>query len=397
MDLIDTSPAVVKYGAQRREPRVKILAISFSDLRTDPRVIRHIRLLTRSFRVTAAGFNACAVPGVEFCPIEIMPRTFWSKVHGAMLLNARRFEAYYWSLPYVRSAWGALKDEPFDAIVANDLNTLPLALRLSNGNPVLFDAHEYSPREFEEHWLWRFLFARYCDYLCRTYLRQVRAMITVSPGIAEEYRRVFQVDSDVVTNAAPYCALRPFPVSANRINLVHHGAALPRRKLESLIELMDLLDERFVLDLFLVPVSVQYFEHIRRLAARNPRIRLLNPMPMNEIPARTNRYDIGISFLPGTNFNNRYALPNKFFEFIQARLAVAVGPSPEMAAIVRRYDCGVVAGSFSIQSLAVELNALTHEAISHYKNQSDIAARELCFENASAKLLQKVRELAGTD
>jgi hypothetical protein len=35
-----------------------------------------------------------------------------------------------------------------------------------------------------------------------------------------------------------------------------------------------------------------------------------------------------------------------FVEFIQARLAVAVDPSPEMARLVQRYGCGVVAPDF---------------------------------------------------
>jgi hypothetical protein len=31
------------------------------------------------------------------------------------------------------------------------------------------------------------------------------------------------------------------------------------------------------------------------------------------------------------------ALPNKFFEFIQARLAVAIWPSPEMSKITKTF------------------------------------------------------------
>jgi hypothetical protein len=220
-------------------------------------------------------------------------------------------------------------------------------------------------------------------------------MITVSQGIADEYKRVFGVEADVVANAAPYCELTPAPVDDHRVRLVHHGAASPLRRLESIIELMNWLDERFVLDLILIPLSNGYLERLHKLAEGNPRIQFQEPVPMSEIPKSTNCYDIGISFLPATNFNNHHALPNKFFEFIQARLAVATGPFPEMAAIVKRYDCGIVADSFDLKSLADKLNALTADRITHYKRQADIAARELCFENISGRLLRKMRDVIG--
>ena len=358
---------------------MRILILSFSSLLTDPRVIRQLRILSQSYEVTAAGFTGCEIPGVEFVPIDVRPRTPRGRAIAAMLLKARRYEAYYWSLSYVKSAWQRLHGRCFDAILANDINTLPLALKLAGNRRVLFDAHEYSPREFEESWVWRFFLRPYYEYLCRTYLPRVSGMLTVSRGIADEYRRVYGVEADVVANASPYWDLEPLPVRDHKIRLVHHGAASPMRKLEAVIQLMDLLDERFSLDLLLVPVSRSYVERLRRLAQHNSRIMFREPVPMNEIPRRTNCYDIGISYLPPTNFNNYHALPNKFFEFIQARLAVAAGPSPEMAAIVNKYECGVIADSFSVKSLANKLNGLSNEHISYYKRRTDAAARDLCF------------------
>ena len=374
---------------------MKILVISFSNLLTDPRVIRQIDCLRHAYEVTAAGFIGCAIPGIEFIQVDVRARTILGKVAAVARLKTGRYDAYYWSLSYVRSAWKKLSGKKFDVIVANDINALPLALRLASNGKVLFDAHEYSPREFEDRWLWRFLFQRYAEDLCRTCLPRAAGMLTVSKGIAEEYQRVFGVPVDVITNASHYCDLMPAPVNPNEIRLVHHGAASPLRKLESIIELMDLLDERFVMDLFLLPVANGYVDHLRKLARHNPRIRFREPVAPSEIPRSTNAYDIGISLLPATSFNNYYSLPNKFFEFIQARLAVAAGPFPEMAAIVKHYGCGVIADSFSIESLAAKLNTVTVEQLVHYKHQADVAARELCFENYAPALLQKVRSVAG--
>ena len=108
---------------------------------------------------------------------------------------------------------------------------------------------------------------------------------------------------------------------------------------------------------------------------------------MHELPGFLNSYDAGIYLLPPNNFNNRYSLPNKFFEFVQARLAIAIGPSPEMAAEVRRYDMGIVADDFTPVSFARAITGLDRQRIAHLKAQADVAARALCFERTAETLM----------
>ena len=114
---------------------------------------------------------------------------------------------------------------------------------------------------------------------------------------------------------------------------------------------------------------------------------------MPEICRRLNQYDVGIYLLPPVNFNHEHALPNKFFEFIQARLAVAIGPSPEMARIVNEYSLGVIAASFEPKALAAALDQLTDESIRAYKLAAGRAARELNYEAAGRVLLHEIERL----
>jgi hypothetical protein len=194
-------------------------------------------------------------------------------------------------------------------------------------------------------------------------------------------------------NAPSYQHLEPTPVSVEIVRMIHHGAAIPSRKLELMIEMMQFLDSRFHLDLMLVSSDQNYLNHIRSLAAGEARIRFIEPVAMLDIPHFTNGYDIGVFLLPPVNFNYAYALPNKFFEFVQARLAVAIGPSPEMARLVELYGVGVVAEDFTPRSLAVRLNELTAQDITKFKLASHVAARELCFSKSSELLLGEVRRL----
>jgi hypothetical protein len=111
---------------------------------------------------------------------------------------------------------------------------------------------------------------------------------------------------------------------------------------------------------------------------------------MRELVSMANAYDVGLFLLPPNNLNRRYALPNKFFEFVQARLAVAVGPSPEMAALVRRHGLGVVAADFTPEALAAELNSLDADQIAGFKLASDAAACELSAERNAEAILSAI-------
>lgn len=379
----------------RGEQAKRVLVLSFSSLRTDPRVRRQIELLRRNYDVTAVGFDC---PDGLSVRCRAIPDRHWPgaiKAVAALQLACGADESAYRLSRCVQGTQAALRDANFDLIVANDIWTLPLALELKGAAKVLFDAHEYSPLEFEESWKWRFFFQRFNEHMCRRYMPRVDAATTVCEGIAQEYRRTTGVNMAIVQNAPPYHELSPRATEPGRVRMIHHGATIASRRLECMIEVMDLLDERFELDLMLIPNESSYFRGLEQAVARRPRVRIVPPVPMTELPRCLNQYDVGLFLLPPANFNYRHALPNKFFEFVQGRLAVAIGPSPEMARLVRQYDCGIIADDFSPRAMADRLHRLDHDRIDHYKRQSHIAARELCFEKSADVLLSTVRKLVG--
>lgn len=364
-----------------------MLIISFSDITRDPRVMRQIGMLREKFRVHVLGYGNPA-QGIEgFFPVDPKGRSRLQKAAGVLLLGAGAFERFYWSDPRVASAQAALDGSKFDLIIANDIDALPLALGVAKGVPVVVDAHEYAPREYEDLWLWRLLFQKYKIHLCRTYLQQSSGMLTVCGSIAREYSRNFGVSPRVITNAPVYHDLAPSPVDDGRIRIVHHGAAARSRHIEVMIEMFRYLDERFSMDLMLVSNDPEYMAELKRLAEPIERIRFRDPVPMAEIVDTTNAYDVGLFLLPPVNFNYAHALPNKFFEFVQARLAVAIGPSPEMVELVKCYDLGIVADSFRPEDLARKLNSLSKSEIEGFKRSSHQAASALCAE-ANAELFQ---------
>jgi hypothetical protein len=354
-------------------------------------------LLVQLGAVSAAGFADPEIEGVDFIDVTSRRKALEPRVRAALQLKLHRFDAYYWSLNCVRRAVEALGGKRFDLIIANDSDTWPLAVSLRGSGRVLFDAHEFPPREFEDLWWWRMLLQPCREYICRRYLRQADGVTTVCTGIAEEFDRCYGVHPAVVMNMPPVRTAPPLPVPQDRIRLIHHGIAIRSRKIENMILALDHLDERFTLDLMLTGSDARYLAKLRHLAGSRPSVRFRTPVPMERIPEETRDYEVGLFLLEPTNFNYLHALPNKFFEFIQARLAVAIGPSPEMARLVCAHDLGVVAEDFTPAALARALQTLTPEKIAHYKQNAHRAAAILCWEHESEILLDEVRRLLPSD
>jgi len=175
--------------------------------------------------------------------------------------------------------------------------------------------------------------------------------------------------------------------------MIHHGVAAKRRRMENMVELMGQLDSRFELDLMLVESDANYANRLRKIAGRNHRIRFRPPVSMQDIPLTLNEYDLGIFLLPTNSFNHRMVLPNKLFEYIQGRLALAIWPSQEMVRIVDQYQNGVYSEEFDVRQIARVLNSLTEQDIQRMKRNSHVAAKELNAEQTRKQLLGIVDSL----
>ena len=120
-------------------------------------------------------------------------------------------------------------------------------------------------------------------------------------------------------------------------------------------------------------------------------MRVLPPVPSQELVAFANAYDVGVFLLPARYPNQVHVLPNKLFDYIQARLAVAIGPSPEMAEIVREWECGVVSASFTPEAFAEALDGLSVDRVERMKSNADRAARVLNANANRDKVIALVR------
>lgn len=359
--------------------RPRILCLSFSHFLADSRVLRQLEVLGRYGDVTTVGYGE-APPGVaEHLEIDAALPSLPQTLGGVAKLAVRAYRSVVFDAPAVKRAIELIGDRRFDLVVANEARALPLAHRVAAGAPVWGDMHEWAPQERTHVLSWRLLVAPFMTWVCREYLPRTAAVSTINGSIAELYEREFGVTSRIVRNAIDLQPLEPGPVDPDRIRLVHSGGAVPGRSIETLIEATKRLDERFTLDLYLVKArgSDAYWQSLVDAAATSDRIAVHDPVAPAALPRTLNAYDVGVFVLPPRTTNHRLMLPNKFFDMVQARLALVFSTAVETDALIERYGLGRISPGFGVDELVETLRSLTAEAVAEYKANADAAAESL--------------------
>lgn len=356
--------------------RPSLLILSISRIVSDPRVLKQVALFRDRYDVTTCGQGPAPDGVVRHLELPADARGW---VDDRVALLTRRFRRAYRNIGGVAAATAVLPVGTFDAILANDLNTVPLALSLEPRRGVHADLHEFAPREKEDDLKWRLFVAPFLRWLCRRYLPLVASATTVAPGIALEYEKDYGVSFGVVTNAAPYSERSPRAVG-DPIRMIHSAAGQRQRRLESFVELMKDAPPGVELDLIVMPNEPDYVDELKRAGADVPGLRFRDPVPYSELIETLSEYDLALNFLPPLSFNHAHALPNKFFEAVQARLGLVIGPSVEMVAILEEYGLGAVTDDFGVASLRKAIASLTPEKVAEWKAAAHLAARPLSAE-----------------
>ena len=373
---------------------LSILVLTFAPVSSGPRPLKQIRALQDRYDITTAGAGP-APQGIED-HVELQfgegPGPL-RKALLALMLALRLHRLAFWASSRNRDAWRKLRGREWDIILNHDVATMTLALRLSPRIGVLTDLHEYAPKQNEEDWKWRATVGPYFRWLCRYHVPRADTLTTVGEGIAEEYRKDYGLSARVVVNATPYQKLQATPVG-QPIRLVHSGAPMPARRIHVMIEAVRDTNADVTFDLYLLKDGSTYYRQLVELADTTDRVQIKDPVPYDQLVRTLNDYDAGLAVIAPLNFNQAWCLPNKFFDFIQARLGVVVGPSPEMVRFVNEYGIGAVAADFDSASVAATLDTLTPDMVAEWKQRSAEHAEALSGEHQARVWVELVDDLA---
>lgn len=371
---------IVLKGAKRKEDQVV------------PNVAKEIDLFATNGHEDALAHekrNASAeIPDLQFTHL-IRTRRF-----RMLLKRGPLFYAFY----NMRLFFYLLFRQKPAMLVSVDLDTLTANYLVSalRRIPLLYDSHEYFTEVPEL--MDRPVVKRIWERIERAIIPKLRAGIAVSDSIAAVYRAKYGVGFRTIRNVP---LLRSPGVSGNledtypsAYKLMYQGALNRGRGIELMIEAM-----RYVPDavLFIVgdgDVRTDLQSQVHRLKLTD-RVVFPGRLLPRHLAAITAQCDLGFSLEEDLGLNYRLALPNKIFDYIQARVPVLCSDLPEMGSLVKTYGVGEVCSDRSPQALAEQVREIlkNKEKRDVWRVQLDQAANALCWEMEEQKLVEVVDEL----
>ncbi len=378
--------------------RPTLLILSFVPIDGDPRVIKQVRRFVDEYDVTTCSPGPSPHPSVSHVQIRgnMTPRQdIVTRVLDEVAHRTEWFRRMYFQSAGVVETTHLLRGRRFDAVIANDAETVGVACQLFGADRVHADLHEFFPdMGFEDSALGR-RHQRYWSWMTKKLVSQAHSSTTVGGEIAKRYHE-YGVHPGVVTNST-YLRDLPYRPVGTAIRLVHSGNPFHERSLGEIMRAVAASPVEVTFDLYLTwHPEKERAEFVALAEELGPRITVHDPVSQLVLIETLNEYDMGIHILQPVSTNNVMALPNKFFDYVQARLGIIVGPSIEMARIVREHGIGVVTEDFDPVSIAAAIDALTPEVVDGFKQAAMRAADPLSSERQVEVWAKAVEEIVSS-
>ncbi|MCK5815596.1 MAG: glycosyltransferase [Flavobacteriaceae bacterium] len=278
-------------------------------------------------------------------------------------------------------------------LLANDLDTLLpnyLISKIQN-KKLVFDSHELfsetpSVQGRYSQKIWR--------YLERKLVSKQNYMFVVSNSIAVWFENAYGVKSKVLKNLPTHKNVNFMNIEDKYI--LYQGALNRGRGLFVLIESMQYVENISLKIAGDGPLKTQIEEKIIEYNVQD-KVEMLGNILPERLVEITQKATIGVSLEEDLGLSYRYSLPNKLFDYIQAKTPVLGTYLPETKNIIKTYGVGEVINSHSPKDIVYAINVMLEKGKPSFKDNLEIAAKELVWENQKEILLNVFRGIEVAD
>ncbi len=375
--------------------------------RTDVRVMRAATALVEAgFAVTVIDLEwKCREPveeNIRGVQVKHIIATNW--------YTSRRFKLWFLMkavLVFIRSMF-QLVLTPADVYHAHDPAALPasyLAARLRR-KPLIFDAHELPLANSLTSKHWHGLIALF-SYLIAVMLPRCAGVITVSPLLAQEMRKRYSIpEVTLIRNILEYKVVQKSDRLRQHLGLgpdvriaLYQGGLGDNRGLDRLIRVAPFLEQNIVIVMMGpdIEATQPQLEKLIISEGVGDRVKILPPVPYEELLEWTASADIGLNVLPPDySLSIRWCLPNKLFEYLMAGLPVLTSQLDAVIEVIRRYDIGRIVSSLEPAEVGAAINTLLADpdALARMRhNALKASQQELCWEKEKIHLIHLYRDI----
>ncbi len=360
----------------------RITVSVISDLATDQRVIRICSTLQKM------GFE-----------VHVIARQFRNSLPtGEYAFTSERIHCYFKKgiLQYAEFNLKLFRKLIFlktDYYLANDLDVLIPNYLVSKwkSKHLFYDTHEYFTGVPElrnspfKRRVWKFFETRIFPQLPSVY--------TVNESVKKIYFEEYGNNIGVIRNVPVTNIIQPAIIPSNWRNkiilLMQGGGINEGRGGIELLSAMKYLPEMYLLVFIGGGNQWQLIKEKRALWQLQDKVEMLEKMPPAMLMQYTGMAHIGFSLDSFEDLNCRFNLPNKLFDYIHANVPVIATAIPEVENIIEQYQCGICINSNDPVLIAETVKKMTANkpAYEVYKQNCAIAAKELCWEKESVKLI----------
>ena len=360
----------------------KITVSVISDLTTDQRVIRICNTLY------SMGFD-----------VTVIARCFANSLPlDTYLFKATRIKCFYNKgvLQYAEfniKLFFRLLFTKTDFFLANDLDTLIPNYIISKclGKRLFYDTHEYftGVPELRESHVKRRIWKFFENWI----FPKLKTVYTVNDSVKNKYKLEYGNEIGVIRNVPVTTLVEKTEMPKtwqNKKVLLMQGAGINagRGGIE-LLETMRFLPDKYLL--VFIGSGNQWTEIEKKVKewCLQDKVEMIAKLPPAQLKKYTPFSHLGFSLDSFTDINCLFNLPNKIFDYIHAQVPVIATAIPEVAAIIKQYDCGICLNNYEPENIAKAIEAITENEIEYQRLKQNCitAAKELCWEKEKEKLI----------